>query len=160
MGFKKNNQDVGNMYEFVTYMYNPIRGICKHGCTYCYVPDIAARFNQTLKPLFLDEKDLKKNLRKGETIFVCHTCDLMADDVPAEWIEKVLAHLCEYPENRYLLQSKNPKRMLDFVDKFPPDVFLGTTIETNRDIYYESKAPSMKERAEALGYTNNLNEES
>lgn len=151
MGLRKNNQAEGNMYEFITLMYSPIRGKCKHACTYCYVPDIAKRFNTELKPLFLDEKDLRKNLGKDETVFVCYTCDLFADDVPAEWIEKVLAHLCEYPENRYLLQSKNPNRMLDFIDKFPPDVLIGTTIETNRDNYYESKAPSMDERAKALG---------
>ena len=69
MGFKKNNQDKGNMYEFITYMYNPIRGICKHGCTYCYVPDIAKRFNQTLKPLFLDEKDLLSFNPLGHLLF-------------------------------------------------------------------------------------------
>ncbi len=151
MGLTKNNQAVGNMYDFVTLMYSPIRGKCKHGCTYCYVEDTAKKYKRPLKDLFLDENDLKKKLGTGETIFVCYTCDLMADDVPAEWIEKVLAHLCEYPENRYLLQTKNPKRLLDFTEKFPPDVLLGTTIETNRTIYYESKAPTFTERAEALG---------
>ena len=151
MGLTKNNPESGNMYEFVTLMYSPIRGKCKHECTYCYVKDTANRYNAPLKDLFLDEKDLRKKLGKNETVFVCYTCDLFADDVPTEWIEKVLAHCCEYPENRYLLQSKNPKRMIDFVDKFPPDVLLGTTIETNRTGYYESKAPSMEERAKALG---------
>ena len=26
----------GNMYEFVTHTWNPIKGICPHGCKYCY----------------------------------------------------------------------------------------------------------------------------
>jgi len=109
-----------------------------------------------LNPIHLDERDLKLDLGKGETVFVCYTADLFADDIPAEWIEKVLDHLCRYPDNRYLLQTKNPKRMLDFTDKFPPDVFLGTTIETNRTNYYESKAPTFLERAEALGELSKL----
>lgn len=156
MGLTKNKQGSGNMYEFITLMYSPIRGKCKHECTYCYVKDTAERYNRPLKDLFLDRKDLRKDLGTGETVFVCYTADLFADDVPAEWIEKVLAHLREYPENRYLLQSKNPKRMLDFTDKFPSDVLLGATIETNRAEYYESKAPTFTERAEALGKLSKL----
>lgn len=27
----------GNMYEFVTHTWNPIKGKCSHGCTYCYM---------------------------------------------------------------------------------------------------------------------------
>jgi DNA repair photolyase len=156
MGLTKNNPEKGNMYEFVTLMYSPIRGKCKHECTYCYVIDIAKRYNSPQKDLFLDEKDLRKNLGSGETVFVCYTCDLFADDVPAEWIDAVLTHLNKYPDNRYLLQSKNPARMLDFSDLFPPDVLLGTTIETNRTTYYESKAPTFTERAEALAKLNKL----
>jgi len=151
MPIKRNNQKAGNMYEFITLMYSPIRGRCSHLCTYCYMK----RWGK-LNPIHLDERDLKLDLGKGETVFVCYTADLFADDIPAEWIEKVLDHLCRYPDNRYLLQTKNPKRMLDFTDKFPPDVFLGTTIETNRTNYYESKAPTFLERAEALGELSKL----
>lgn len=39
---------------------------------------------------------------------------------------------------------------------FPSNVLLGTTIETNRTNYYESKAPTFKERAEALAELNKL----
>jgi len=27
----------GNMYEFVTHMWGPIKGKCKHNCSYCYM---------------------------------------------------------------------------------------------------------------------------
>ena len=151
MGLTKNNPEAGNMYEFITLMYSPIRGKCKHQCSYCYVVDTAKRYKRPQKDLFIDRRDLKKDLGTGETVFVCYTCDLFADDVPTEWIDAVLAHLREYPDNRYLLQSKNPERMLDLMKKFPPDVLLGATIETNRTEYYESKAPTFTERAEALG---------
>jgi DNA repair photolyase len=138
-------KQAGNMYDFVSHTYSPIRGKCKHDCSYCYMK----RF--PLPPAHLDEKDLKVKLGENNFIFVGHTIDLFADDIPSEWIERVLDHLNEYPTNKYLLQSKNPKRFIDFEDRFPKSVVFGTTIETNRTIYVESKAPSYIERAEALG---------
>lgn len=143
-------KQVGNMYEFVTHMYGPIRGKCKHDCSYCYMKKWGE-----LPPLHVDERDMRTKLGEGNFIFVCHTVDLFADDVPAEWIERVLERLRAYPKNRYLLQSKNPARFLEFIGKYPPDVLFGTTIETNRTIYVESKAPPYIERAKALGELHN-----
>ncbi len=137
-------KQTGNMYEFVTHMWSPIRGKCSHDCSYCYMKKWGPQ-----KPLHIDEKDLMSDLGEGNFIFVCHTCDLFAADVSTEWILKVLGHLRYYPKNRYLLQSKNPKRFLDFGREYPVDVLLGTTIETNRDIV-KSNAPSLQERADAL----------
>lgn len=133
----------GNMYEFVTHMWGPIRGKCNHDCSYCYMKKWGEQ-----PPLHIDEKDLATNLGEGNFIFVCHTIDLFADDVPIEWIQKLLWRLNAYPMNKYLFQSKNPKRFLDLTG-YPPDVLFGTTIETNRDIV-ESKAPPVSQRALAL----------
>ncbi len=138
-------KSIGNMYDFVSHTYSPVRGKCKHDCSYCYMK----RF--PLSDAHIDEKDLKTKLGEGNFIFVGHTIDLFADDIPLEWIEKVLVHLREYPKNKYLLQSKNPKRFLDFEDKYPSKIVFGTTIETNRTIYVESKAPPYIERTTALG---------
>ena len=137
------------MYDWVTHMWAPIKGKCKHECEYCFMK----RF--PLPDLHLDEKDLNTKLGEGKIIFVGHTCDLFADDVPAEWIEKVLWKCREAPLNKYLFQSKNPGRFMEFIDKFPPSVVFGTTIETNRTDYVESKVPSYIERAEAIGELSN-----
>ena len=134
----------GNMYEFVTHTWSPVKGKCSHDCSYCYMKKWGEQ-----PPLHLDEKDLHTKLGRGNFIFVCHTCDLFAKDVPAEWIERVLWQLRFYVKNKYLLQSKNPKRFLDFIGQYPNNILFGTTIETNRDIV-ESKAPSVPERAHAL----------
>jgi DNA repair photolyase len=147
MALKK---QVGNMYDFVTHMWAPVRGKCKHDCSYCYMK----RF--PLPAMNLNEQDMKTRLGEGNVIFVCHTADLFADDVPAEWIKKVLLHCNQYPKNRYLFQSKNSGRFAEFDGKYPVDVFLGTTIETNRDIYVESKAPSYMERAKGLQKMNKM----
>ena len=133
------------MYDWVTHVWSPVRGQCSHSCEYCFMK----RF--PLPPMNLNEKELNLNLGEDNIIFVCHTIDLFADDVPAEWIEQVLWKCREASKNKYLFQSKNPARFTEFLDKFPPSVIFGTTIETNRTIYVESKAPTYTERAEAIG---------
>ena len=152
MALKKS---AGNMYDFVSHTWSPLRGKCKHDCSYCYMK----RWGD-LPPMHLDEKDLMVNLGEDRFIFVGHTVDLFADDVPEEWIEKILWRCREYPTNKYLFQSKNPARFTEFLDKFPPSVVFGTTIETNRTDYVESKAPTYTERAEALGEIGELMEDS
>lgn len=137
----------GNMYEFVTHMWSPIKGKCKHDCSYCYMKN--PRWD--IGKLRIVEKDMRNRLGENRVIFVCHTVDLFADDVPEEWIKRVLAHCKKYPTNRYLFQTKNPRRMINFVGMFPSNALFGTTIETNRTNYYESKAPPYRKRAEALG---------
>lgn len=114
----------GNMYSFVTHTWNPIKGLCSHGCEYCYM----RRF--PLKELRLDEKDLRTDLGTGRFIFVGSSTDMWAEVVPLEWINKVIYQCQEYPGNKYLFQSKNPERF-----PFYPDIeklVYGTTIETNR----------------------------
>jgi len=118
---------VGNMYDFVGFTYNPIKGKCSHDCVYCYMK----RFPQN--PIRLDKKDLMENLGMDNTVFVGSSTDMWADDVPDDWIMEVLAKCRESNSNTYLFQSKNPKRFLAFRDVFPSNVLLGTTIETNRE---------------------------
>lgn len=132
------------MYEFVTHMWSPIRGRCSHDCSYCYMKKWGEQ-----PPLHIDDKDLWTDLGKGNFVFVGHTIDLFANDVPTEWIEGVLERLRYYSGNRYLLQSKNPKRFLDFINEYPPNILFGTTIETNRFIV-RSFAPPVSQRAMAL----------
>jgi len=147
MSLKKST---GNMYDWVTHMWSPVKGRCKHDCSYCYMK----RWGE-LPPIHIDEKDLMTNLGEEKIIFVGHTIDLFADDVPSEWIERVLDKCRKYSKNKYLFQSKNPSRFMEFLDKFPPNIIFGTTIETNRTIYVESKAPTYIDRAKAIGELSN-----
>ena len=34
------NQSKGNMYEFITHTWNPIKDRCYHDCAYCYMKSI------------------------------------------------------------------------------------------------------------------------
>jgi DNA repair photolyase len=83
-----------------------------------------------LKPMHFDEKEMKTDLGTGNFIFVGSSCDLFAENIPEEWIAATLNY-CNKFDNRYLFQTKNPKRILNF--KLPKSVIC-TTIES--DIFY------------------------
>lgn len=144
------------MYKFNSelYTYNPIKGACSHDCTYCFMKSMRHRFKQD-PTLRLDQKELKANLGKRRFIFVGSSTDLFAPDVPEEWITAVLDHLYDYPDNEYMLQSKNPARFLDFVghklyqDRKEKLIFC-TTIESDIDYPGVSKAPDVAERVAAM----------
>ncbi len=136
------NKQKGDMYEFCTHTWNPIKGKCKFDCAYCFMKSII----KEPKPIRLVGSELKTNLGRNNFIFVGSSTDMFHPDVSGDWIEEVLVHCREYPENTYLFQSKNPFRFFQFIDKpdiLPLKTILGTTIETNRDTTTEiSKAPS------------------
>ena len=135
------------MYSWLTHTWNTVKGECPHGCTYCYMK----RWGKQ-KPVRLDEKELKTDLGSGNFIFVGSSCDMFASDIPEEWILKTLKH-CETFDNKYLFQSKNPWRILDFIDAcvISDKSVVCTTMETNR-FYSEimSDSPPVSDRSFAM----------
>jgi hypothetical protein len=109
------------------------------------------------KPLYLDEKELNKNLGKGNFIFIGSSCDIFAEGIKYEFISAATKHCRKFPENTYLFQSKNPNNMLPYFEYFPENTHLGTTIETNRVYPCMGKTPMPGNRAfgmNALKYNN------
>ena len=105
----------GDMYKFIDYTWNPIKGKCLHDCSYCYMKTIPQ-----YQHLILAENEFKTDLGNGNRIFIGSTTDAFAENVPSEWIVRILDycyqnHNAEKP-NAYLLQSKNPKRFLEFIN--------------------------------------------
>lgn len=137
----------GNMYPWTSHTHSHLGGECPHKCVYCYMnhPRFgrAARYTGRVR---LIESELSVNYGTGKVIFIEHTGDIMARDVPSEFVDKILTHCRAYPRNEYVFQSKNPRRFLEFRGKFPPKIMLGTTIETNRTIEGISEAPTPEQR--------------
>jgi len=132
----------GQMYDFIDYTWNTVKGACPHDCSYCYMK----RWG-TLKQARFDEKELKTDLGKGNFIFVGSSCDLFAESFPNQWRTLTLEH-CEEYENKYLFQSKNPEIMVMELDCYNFDHVICTTIETNR--WYPDvmgKTPRPEDRA-------------
>jgi len=139
------NKQKGNMYGFITHTWNPLIGQCPHNCSYCSTNKLKKRFPSMNKrysgELRLDEKQFH-SLGEGKTIFVCAQNDLFAEEVPIEYIDKVISHCAKYPENQYYFQTKNSRRMYFYLTGFQrsePEDFLKkqiycVTIETNLSI--------------------------
>lgn len=136
------NPTKGNMYDFITHTWNPIKGRCMHDCKYCYMKKWG-----NLNPIRLDENEMMTDLGSGNFIFIGSSTDMFAEDVYTVWIERVLKY-CRGFDNAYLFQSKNPAMFYDY--DFPKNTVLGTTIESNRDYPEISKAPTIRERVETM----------
>jgi DNA repair photolyase len=121
------NKATGNMYPFIDFTYNTIKGECPHDCSYCYMK----RWGKQ-GPLHFDEKELKTDLGSGNFIFIGSSCDMFADNVPEEWIKKTLKHVGTCQGNKYLFQTKNPQRYIYASKGLSRERdILCTTIETN-----------------------------
>lgn len=131
------NKQKGNMYGFVSHTWNPIKGECSHDCKYCYMKI----WKQ--KPIRLVEKELQDDLGKDNFIFVGSSTDMFADDVNPDWIRRVLCLCNVFIKNKYLFQTKNPKAYYKFMDLFPANSILATTIETNRENDLSNAPPRM-----------------
>ncbi len=149
------NKSTGNMYDWVTHTWPCVHGECPHQCSYCYVKAQSKRFPNSAKaysgiPRFVGEND---KLGEGRTIFVANTNDLFADSVPALVINRVIQKINENPDNFYIIQTKNPRRLLNWIQYFKePNLIVGTTIETDRFVDLEklSRAPHPMDRASAM----------
>lgn len=146
------NKQKGNMYEFITHTWNPIKGKCSHDCSYCYMKQMVPHNN----PPRIAEHEFKTNLGRGNFIFIGSSTDMFADDIPSQWITRVLDYCKQQHDtgrkNAFLLQSKNPKRFLEFINHpIAKRCVFATTIETNR-FYPEimCNAPKIEERVEAM----------
>ena len=126
---------MSNMYEFAK-TWNPLAGDCIHNCSYCYGKTWKKRFEHHRKKYSgeprLDEIAMKKNLGIGNFWFVQSMSDLFAKNVPSEMILSILKHCRKYWHNQFFFQSKNPEKFNEFINLFPENTILCTTIETNR----------------------------
>jgi len=142
----------GNNYTWITHSHSHLSGECPHKCSYCYVDN--PRFGRPERykgELSLIEKEFSVKYGSGKTIFMENMNDLFADAVSMRFIERILAHCCEWQDNCYIFQTKNPSRIAQTsFYEWPEQFFIGTTIETNRPTTTISKAPPTDERAYAM----------
>jgi len=146
------------MFDLVKATWNPVKG-CKHNCLYCWARIMAnklrdskrtEKYRDGFKPRFFPSELKRVRKFKNKLVFVVDMGDLFGEWVPNEWIEKVLeATRKADPSNTFLFMTKNPWRYHEFIDLFPPNSILGTTIESDLD-YGISKAPGVLERYHAM----------
>jgi DNA repair photolyase len=136
------NKSKGNMYEFIDETRNPLAGKCMHGCSYCYVEKSKKRYKSHMKkysgPPRISKNGIKQINGKDKKIFVVTMNDLFAENVPDIVISKILERCNKY-NNDYLFQTKNPKRLLNYLQFFgntnmfnqvTPHIIKGSTVVT------------------------------
>lgn len=135
------NKKSGNMYEFVTDYINPVKGKCGFECKYCYMK----RFPQN--PIGLRVKELYKETEAEKIYFVCSGTDLFEYHVLDTWINATIRSIALKP-GIFLYQTKNPRRMIEYIDQFHKSSILCVTIETDIDdnCHKISQAPVVLER--------------
>lgn len=137
-----------NMYDWIDNTRNFIGGECPHKCSYCYVksmnyPAVKARYSGKIK-LFEDEFKKSLKSKSGKPIFIGSCFDMWADEIPKEWIYRVIDYCKKFDDNKYVFQTKNPKRYSPISILSNP--IIGTTVESNRNYYAISNTPNIENR--------------
>lgn len=128
------------------FTWNPVTGCSKisEGCRHCYAEVMAKRlqgmgqkryangFQLTLHPEALKEPMKVKN---PSMFFVCSMADLFHNDVPFEFVDKVMEVIEATPQHTYQLLTKRANLMHQyFILKgyVPDNVWVGVTLEDRK----------------------------
>lgn len=128
--------------EWTDKTWNPITGCTKKsiGCANCYAEMMARRLksiglnkynNGFMVTLHEEDLDEPRNWKKGHNIFVCSMSDLFHEEVPFEFIDRVMKTIRETPQHRYQLLTKRGERMAEYfaTREVPANAWLGVTVE-------------------------------
>lgn len=154
-------RSTGNMYPWVTHMHTHLGGRCPHRCSYCYVQARRpARYQGALR---LVEKELDEPYTSAKTVgearaagfdrpvvFIDHCNDMWAEEVPPQWVERIVTHVLKWPGSDYVFQTKNPRGYSAYVNVIPASSLLGVTIESTFPTEAVSMAPDPCERYRAF----------
>lgn len=131
--------------EWTEQTWNPVTGCTKvsPGCKHCYAEVMARRlkamnaagyedgFALRLMPERL-EQPLRR--RKPTVYFVNSMSDLFHEDVPDEYIDRVMEVITKTPQHTYQILTKRAERIRDYFSSrpVPPNVWLGVSVEDRK----------------------------
>jgi protein gp37 len=138
--------------EWAEASWNPVVG-CSHtssGCDRCYAERIAARYagnadypgyyNEVISDgkwngriARKEQKFNPKAMKRSRTILIGSMCDLFHPSVYSSWIANIIDVVKETPRHRYMILTKRPARMKEFMQShYPepiPNLALGVSVE-------------------------------
>lgn len=141
---------------------------CEHvheGCSGCYAGDqneagFRGGTKLPYKPghrndveIFLDEKVLLAPLRwrKPTKIFPCSMTDLFGDWVPDEWLDKIYAVMALCPQHTWIVLTKRPRRMRDYLATALDDGGAFDRIILQMMAHVDAGYPTVNETCERFG---------
>ncbi len=143
---------MSRMFKSIDKTWNVFVG-CEFECSYCNARKAALtrlkespRYKDGFNP-HLVESEFKQTFKAGQFIFVAYMSDISFASSEARLA--ILQRIQQFPQTRFLLQSKNPL-VFEGAD-YPKwdNIYFGTTIETNRD-YKLTKAPPPYDRYRSM----------
>ncbi len=128
--------------EWTDKTWNPITGCNKKsvGCAHCYAEVMARRLkamglekyrNGFVLTLHEDNLEEPFQWKKPHNIFVCSMSDIFHEEVPFEFVDKIMDTIKRTPQHRYQILTKRSERMADYfvTREVPRNVWLGVTVE-------------------------------
>ena len=126
--------------------WNPAVGCSKvsPGCAHCYAEVMSRRlkamhvkgyengFNLTLLPERLEEPIKRK---RPTVYFVNSMSDLFHDEIPDDYLLRVLTVIRNTPHHTFQILTKRAERMAEFFSakQLPPNAWMGVTVENRAD---------------------------
>jgi len=124
--------------EWTDAVWNPVTGCSKvsEGCRNCYAERLWPRLKAMGNPAYKDrnfndvachQERLEQPLgwRKPRRIFVNSMSDLFHDDVPFEFIGHVFAKMHNYRQHTFMILTKRPERMKEFIEWYKTEWLAG-----------------------------------
>jgi len=133
--------------EWTDRTWNPVTGCTKlsTGCAHCYAEIMAHRLkamgvdkyeNGFTPTLHEDVLEVPTKWKNSHTVFVCSMADLFHDDVPFDFIDKVMDTIRHTKHHRYQILTKRASRMAEYFSQadVPENVWLGVTVESPSEL--------------------------
>lgn len=134
--------------EWTERTWNPSTGCTKisPGCLNCYASSLAARLNamgvakyrQGFK-FTIHPAELRKPLewKRPSVIFVNSMSDLFHEDMPDDFLEKIIQTMSDCDQHIFQVLTKRADRMLDFLQsrEILRHVWVGVTVENKKNEY-------------------------
>jgi len=142
--------------EWADVVWNPVTGCSQisKGCKNCYAKALHDMRHQaylegkkvptTYLTKFEDVKlhperlEMPYHWKKARRVFVNSMSDLFHPDVPKNFIDNVFAVMALNERHTFMVLTKRPERMLEFVSNYPtsngpiPNIWLGVSVENQK----------------------------
>jgi protein gp37 len=157
--------------EWTDATWNPTTGCDRvsPGCDHCYALTLAKRLKAMGQPKYQcdgdprtsgpgfalavheDALDVPRKWKSPRRVFVNSMSDLFHPQVPDYFITRVFAVMADTPRHEYQVLTKRPKRAAALASSlpWPTNVWLGTSIETNR---YVGRADDLRNVPSAVRF--------
>ncbi len=129
--------------EWTNATWNPVRGCTKTspGCKHCYAERFAERFRGVPGHPFEQGFDLRlvpealelpRKWRLARLIFVNSMSDLFHEEIPNDYIQRVLEVVAASPQHQFQILTKRAKRLEEFAieNSLPRNAWFGVSVES------------------------------